>query len=137
MEMGATSLKETQFRKVQDKIKSVEQALAELQKIAFPMPGMKVTIARYKLQITKMKRHLADLEKLYFRKRANAVRPSLLLLKESASDPSYVGSVRSEEAYSTAHKWLNVYQASSADEFYQQVQTAVVNYAKLKKSNGK
>jgi hypothetical protein len=61
-----------------------------------------------------------------------AVRQSLLAFQESILGPSYVGSAHSDEAYRTAHSWLNTYQPSSADSFYQQVQAAVVEYAKIK-----
>lgn len=60
-----------------------------------------------------------------------AIMPSLLVLEESITDPSFVGSAYSEEAYRTAHTWLNSYKASSADSFYHRVQTVVVKYAKL------
>ena len=131
--MGATNLKQTLFRNAHDKIKSAEKALVDLQKIVLPTPGIKVTITKYKLQITKMKMHLANLETIFLKQRARAIEPSLRVLKESVSDPSYVGSARSEEAYRTADKWLNSYEASSTDSLYKQVQGAVVEYAKIKK----
>jgi hypothetical protein len=134
--MGATNRRETQFHDVHDKLKGSEIALAELQEIAFPTPAIKVSLARYKLQITKMKVEIARLEKIYVKKRDNAVRPHLLTLNENIADPSYVGSASSEEAYRIAHQWLNAYKASSADLFYQRVQKAVVDYAKLRKDNG-
>ena len=62
----------------------------------------------------------------------DAVKASLLVLEDSIADPSFVGSAHSDEAYRTAHSWLNTYQPSSADSFYQQVQAAVVEYAKIK-----
>lgn len=132
--MGATNWRGMQFHNVHDKIASAEKALAELQKISFPTSAIKVTIAKYKLQITKMKVEIACLEKIYMKKRNDAVKPSLRVLKESIADPSYVGSARSEQAYRVAHKWLNSYKASSTDLFYGHVQTAVVAYAKLRKA---
>src|SRR5258707_617084 len=123
--MGAMNWRDMQFRDAHDKLRSAEQALTELQKIPSPAPGLKVAIAKYKQQIAKMKMEIARLEKIYVKKRDDAVRPSLLVLKESIANPSFVGSARSKEAYRTAHNRLNSYQASSTDSFYQQVQAAV------------
>jgi hypothetical protein len=131
--MGAMNWRDMQFQDVHNKLRSAEQALVELQKIPSPTPGLKVAIGKYKQQIVKMKTEIARLEKIYVKRRDNAVRPSLLVLKESIADPSFVGSGRSNEAHRTAHRWLNSHKASSTDSFYQQVQAAVVEYAKLGK----
>jgi hypothetical protein len=56
----------------------------------------------------------------------------LELLEQAIADHTYICAATTEEAYRSACEWLRYGTPSSADTFYQRVQTAAAAYAGLR-----